>query len=112
MKYADVASPKIEALADELGIEMPHATGLVLWLEAAVASHWPLGSIHGVTIPRLAKRCGWEGDPEKFFKAMLKAKILRQNKPGEELRLVDWDLNCPQYVARRAAREERRRAGG
>lgn len=83
----------MDDLINVLGIGLAQAVGhmeLLFHLTAKQAMHGNIGKIPNATI---AKKCGWEGDPDTFINGLVKAKWLDECS-NQRLIVHDWHEHC------------------
>lgn len=74
MKRNGVNHPKTCMLAELLGVTLAQAVGHLEMLWHFAAAYAPDGAFRGLSRALLAKRAGWEKDPDVFIDALVDAK--------------------------------------
>ena len=80
--------PKTEMLALSLEVSIPQAVGHVAMAWAFALRYAPDGDLTKYPAALLAKKCGWNGDPEHFIEAMDEAGWFDVTEG--EIHLHDW----------------------
>lgn len=103
MKRGTPEHPKTEMLAMLLGVPLAQAVGHLEMFWHFVGRYAPRGDVGRWTDAIIAKRSGWERDPEIFIESLLKADACGNSgwlERNEQFRLVvhDWDQHADDSV--------------
>jgi hypothetical protein len=96
---------KVVALADALGVEEAHATGLLvnLWI-------WAVDNAPDGVLPEsdraVSRGAGWNMDPHAFVSGLVSAELVDTGDVGER-RIHDWDYYTGNLIEHRKANVKR-----
>ena len=92
---------KIWDLADELNIDVPTALGhmVCLWSWALEKNADAEGFI-AKNPKRIARASNYQGNPNKFYRALVKCKFIDTFEMGDQVKLHNWDAYGGDYQKR------------
>jgi len=93
--------------ADLLNILPIHFVGHIIGFWLWALDNTPEGSLDGITVKMIARAAQWEGDPQKFFDALLKAGFIDQDDEGYYIH--DWQDYAGRLLEKKKANAERAR---
>lgn len=96
---------KMDALATKLGICIAQAVGHMEMLFHLTAKQAPHGNIGKMPNTHIAKKCGWEGDPEEFISALVECRWL-DFCSQQRLIVHDWHDHCDDATKKSVSRSE------
>lgn len=99
MKRGTPEHPKTEDLAEQLGISIPHAVGILELLFHFTARFAPRGEIGKFSDERIARRLFWEKGAEKLIEGLYRSGWIEFNSTHRWV-LHDWHEHAPDYVKR------------
>lgn len=107
MKRGTPTHPKTEALGELLEIPLPYAVGLVEMLFHFADQYAPRGDVGRFTDPQIARKLGWEGDPETLISALVLCGGAGRSGYLDthglhRLVVHDWGDHAPDYTKRKA----------
>jgi hypothetical protein len=94
--------PKIEDVADSLGIPVPHAVGYLTCLWCWVTDFAPDGDLSKFTVAKIERGAMWDGTPGAFVDAITSADLM-----DEDRKVHNWEMYCESY--NRAKKQARKR---
>lgn len=97
--------PKIEDLAEELDIPIPHAVGYLTCLWCWVVDFVPDGNMEEFSDAKIERGARWDGERGAFVAAMHSQKLL---DPGNQIH--NWELYSESYNRAKKQKEKRARA--
>lgn len=89
--------PKIEELAELIGVPLPHALGICAMLWNFVADHAPDGAIGKHSDASIARSVRWTGSVSRLVDSLVMVRLLDRD-PKYRLLVHDWSDHCPKYV--------------
>ncbi len=111
MKRGAPDHPKMDALAEALGIELWGAVGLMECLWHFTAKFAPAGDIGKYSNWQIANKLGWQGDPSALMQALVNAHFVDHDDQHHYI-VHDWSQHCEDAVQRELARKGQRFADG
>lgn len=100
---ASIAHPKVIRVARLLGVERPHALGLIVGVWAFGAAHAPAGRLASFEGAEIESWVGWAGREGALVEALVSARLLDETEHGLEIH--DW----PEYTSGLREAERKRR---
>lgn len=95
----------MDALAAKLGICLAQAVGHMEMLFHLTAKHTPHGNIGKMPNAYIAKKSGWDGDPEVFVSALIECRWL-DSCTEQRLIVHDWHEHCDDATKKSVSRSE------
>lgn len=91
-------------LAARLGVEVPHAIGLLVCLWHWASKYADTGDLSHLDTVEIASASRWTGNADDFVSACVQSGFLDQEK--EKLIIVDWDLIAGDLIETRRRRAD------
>ena len=97
MKIDGLRHPKTKELAHALGVDLPHAIGLLELMWAFAAQQTPQGNIGRWSNAVIADESGWAGCPDLFVNSLISVNFLDESE-SHRLLVHDWSEHAPNWL--------------
>jgi len=97
MKIDGLRHPKTKELAHALGVDLPHAIGLLELMWAFAAQQTPQGNIGKWSNAVIADESGWTGCPDLFVNSLILVNFLDESE-SHRLLVHDWAEHAPNWL--------------